>query len=118
MFIFFQSGCELSFIHNLFNALFATMDCIALMIALWVHLRISLLPGHVAIGKPVGWRAAWRNTRGHALSIFGTWLAIIAPAIGLAVLVGGQSGSSQSPPTTTTSPPSWRSRTPCSWFPR
>jgi hypothetical protein len=74
-------------IYAHFNALFATMGGIALVIALWVYLRISLLPSHVAIGKPVGWRAAWRDTRGHALSIFGTWLAIIAPLIGLAILV-------------------------------
>jgi hypothetical protein len=71
------------------RALYATTTCAALIAAIWVHARFSLLPSHAAIGRPLRWRAAWRDTRGHSFAIVCTNLGIAVTVCVCAALVGG-----------------------------
>ncbi|MFM0287739.1 hypothetical protein [Paraburkholderia megapolitana] len=78
-------------VHELASG--AVVICIVVMFAIWVHVRLSLLPIHVAIGMPLHWRAAWRDSRGHCLGILGTYLAISLTLAFVALIVGVIAGA-------------------------
>jgi hypothetical protein len=80
-------------VHGHERALSATGGCAAMIAAVWIHLRFSLLPSHAAIGRPLRWRAAWRDTRGHCIAIFGINLGIVLTACIGAALIGGLGAS-------------------------
>ncbi|CAB3783794.1 hypothetical protein LMG28688_01720 [Paraburkholderia caffeinitolerans] len=76
-------------IHGHARALYMTSACAMAMAAIWVNVRLCLLSSHVAIGRPLSWRAAWRDTHGHAMIIIGTWLTIALTICVAAVLLMG-----------------------------
>jgi hypothetical protein len=75
-------------VHAHERATFAVVACVIVMLMVWVHLRLSLLPSHIAIGRPLLWRAAWRDTRGNGWSIAVTYLAIGLTLAGVGLVVG------------------------------
>ncbi|WP_031365184.1 hypothetical protein [Caballeronia sordidicola] len=79
-------------IHGHERALYSTSGFVIVIVAVWVNVRLSLLPSHVAIGKPLSWRAAWRDTRGRCMTIVGTHLGIVVTLCGGAILVEGIAG--------------------------
>ncbi|MFX1767453.1 hypothetical protein PWP93_33705 [Paraburkholderia sp. A1RI-2L] len=76
-------------IHGHARALSMTSACAMALAAIWVNVRLCLLSSHVAIGRPLSWRAAWRDTHGHAMTIIGTWLTIALTICIAAVLIMG-----------------------------
>lgn len=86
------SASHLLGIHGHEHALYSTSGWVVTIVAVWVNARFSLLPSHVAIGRPLIWRAAWRDTRGHCMTIIGTYLGIAVSLCGSAILVGGIAG--------------------------
>ena len=74
--------------HTHQRAVSAVEVCVIVMTVIWVHVRLSLLPSHVAIGRPLRWRAAWRDTRGNGWGIAGTYLAVGLTFFGLVLIVG------------------------------
>lgn len=76
-------------IHGHGRALYMTSACTIAIAAIWVNARLCLLSSHVAIGRPLSWRAAWRDTHGHAMTIIGTWLTIALTLCVAAVLIMG-----------------------------
>ncbi|CAM2163335.1 conserved membrane hypothetical protein [Paraburkholderia sacchari] len=71
------------------RALSMTSACAMAIATIWVNVRLCLLSSHIASGRPLSWRAAWRDTRGHAMTIIGTWLTIGLTVCVAAVLVMG-----------------------------
>lgn len=65
----------------------ATGGGAAAIAAIWVSTRLILLPSHAAIGRPLRWRAAWRDTRGHCISIFGIGMGIVLTLSVVALLI-------------------------------
>jgi hypothetical protein len=51
----------------------------AAVVLVYVSARLCLLFCHVAIGGSARWRAAWRDTRGHFWSIWGTHVVVALP---------------------------------------
>ena len=47
--------------HTHQRAVSAIEVCVIVMTVIWVHVRLSLLPSHVAIGRPLRWRALRRS---------------------------------------------------------
>lgn len=69
--------------------LFASVFGIAAFSAVFfVCVRLTLLFCHVAVGRGLHWRAAWRDTHGHVWSIWGTHLVTCLPIV-VAVAIGG-----------------------------
>ncbi len=58
-------------IHGHGRALSMTLVFAALMLAVWINLRCSLVGCHVALGRPLNLRAAWRDSRGNVRRIVG-----------------------------------------------
>jgi hypothetical protein len=79
-------------IHAHARALTMTSACAFVMLAVWLNLRLSLLPCHIAVGRPLNLPAAWRDSRHNTLRIasfhFVLWLTLCAFAVPVA-LVGG-----------------------------
>jgi hypothetical protein len=51
----------------------------AAAVLIYISARLCLLLCHVAIGGSARWRAAWRDTRGHFWSIWGTHFVVALP---------------------------------------
>ncbi|QGZ65338.1 hypothetical protein [Paraburkholderia acidisoli] len=51
----------------------------------WLSARISLINTQASLGRPLRWRAAWRDTRGNARKIYGT-LCVLGVTGGFAAL--------------------------------
>jgi hypothetical protein len=71
-------------IHAYSRALVVTSGVVSGLLALWISLRLCLLFCHVAIGRPLDARAAWRDSRGNVWRIVGFHLSL---TLSLCVLV-------------------------------
>jgi hypothetical protein len=71
-----------------FFPLVATCICMLLLIWAWIRLRIALLLTHVALGGAIRWRAAWRDTRGHAGGMVAAYLGVTVSMTAAAIVIG------------------------------
>jgi hypothetical protein len=64
-------------IHAHARAIYMTSPVAFGMLAIWLNLRLCLLACHVAIGRALDLRAAWRDSRGNVWQIVGVHLALM-----------------------------------------
>lgn len=50
--------------------------CALFLFLAWMHLRLSLLFPHAAIGRPLSWKGAFLDTRGNGWAIIGTYFVL------------------------------------------
>jgi hypothetical protein len=65
----------------------STFGLAALSAVIFVGVRLTLLFCHVAVGRGLPWRAAWRDTNGHVWSIWSTHFVTCLPIL-IVVVVG------------------------------